>query len=99
MTHAHIEMEFNALFNGLTGQEKMAITNHIFNNGLPGFPDLFKAPNGMRVGQNFLNHLPVEFEEPFSSIFYSTDDDFISEQIKIFVQKIMNDPIQNERTE
>ena len=69
-----IEMEFIALFNELTNQEKMAISNHIFNNGLPGFPNLFKAPDGQRVGQNFLNHLPVDLQEPFSSIFYSTDN-------------------------
>lgn len=95
ITNNHIEMEFNRLFNGLSDQEKRTITNHLFNNGLPEFPNLFKPMHGQRIGQWFLNNLPIEMDEHFSSIFYCEDSDFIKEQIQSFIQKIFNDPIQN----
>lgn len=94
-----IESEFIALFNGLSDHDKMAISNHIFNNGLPEYPNLFKAPKGIRIGQNFLNNLPVQLKEPFSSIFYSTDSEYLKTQISLFVQKIFNDPIQNQTSD
>ena len=91
-----IENEFNVLFNGLSDQNKMDITNHIFNMGLPEFPHFFHTQKGMRLGQHFINVLPVQLKESFSSIFYSEDIVFMEEQINRFVQKIFNDPIQNQ---
>jgi hypothetical protein len=91
-----IENEFNVLFNGLSDREKMDISNHIFNMGLPEFPHFFHVQNGMRLGQHFINVLPVQLKESFPSIFYSNDSEFLKEQINLFVQKIFNDPIQNQ---
>lgn len=91
-----IENEFNVLFNGLSDREKMDITNHIFNMGLPEFPHFFHVQKGMRLGQHFINVLPVQLKESFPSIFYSNDSEFLNEQINRFVQKILNDPIQNQ---
>ena len=97
--HSKIEEEFNVLFNGLSDREKMDITNHIFNMGLPEFPHFFHVPKGMRLGQHFINVLPVQLKEPLSDIFYSNDGVFIREQISLFMQKILSDPIQNQRSE
>lgn len=91
-----IENEFNVLFNGLTDRDKMDITNHIFNMGLPEFPHFFHVQKGMRLGQHFINVLPVQLKESFPSIFYSNDSEFLKEQVNLFIQKILNDPIQNQ---
>ena len=94
-----IECEFNDLFNSLSDKEKMDISNHMFNNGLPGFPNLFKGPLQLRVGQNFLNALPISRGESTINIFNSNNSELLKDQISLFVQKIMNDPIQNQRSE
>lgn len=94
-----IECQFNDLFNSLSDKEKMDITNHIFNMGLPGFPHLINGPKQLRIGQNFLNALPIQLKEPLPDIFYSNDSEFLKDQISLFVQKILSDPIQNQRSE
>lgn len=90
----HIQLEFDRLFNSLSDYDKRAITNHISNIGKPEYVNFLKPQHGQRYGQWFLNNLPIEMDEPFSSIFYGEDSDFMKEQIQSFVQKIFNDPIQ-----
>lgn len=96
ITHNHIQLEFDRLFKSLSDNDKRAIYNYIFNFGLPGYVNFLKPQNGQRYGQWFLNNVPIELDEPFSSIFYGEDSYFMKEQIQSFAQKIINEPIQEE---
>ena len=91
ITNNHIQLEFDRLFNSLSDNEKRAIYNYF---GKSGYVNFLKPQHGQRYGQWFLNNLPIELDEPFSSIFYGEDSDFMKEQIHSFIQKILNDPIQ-----
>ena len=94
ITNNHIQLEFDRLFNSLSDNEKRAISSQIFNHGSPGHISLLKPQHGQRYGQWFLNNLPIELDEPFSSIFYEEDSNFMKEQIQSFVQKILKYSIQ-----
>jgi hypothetical protein len=81
-----ISESFEKLFTSLTDDDKKAITNHMFNNGLPEdgnfdkspdfqYPSLFHPPKGQRYGQNFLNRLPIKIgpDEPDANFDKSSD--------------------------
>ena len=93
-----IAESFAKLFTSLTDDDKRNITNHMFNNGLPGYPSLFHPPVGHRYGQNFLNRLPIKIgpDEQYSEIFYAPDSLEIKMEIMNFQQNIFNDPVQEQ---
>ena len=93
-----IQESFQKLYLSLTDDDKKAITNYMFNNGLPGYPSLFHPPKDWRHGQTFLNRLPIKIgpEEPYSEIFYAPDSLEIKMEIMNFQQNIFNDPIQEQ---